>query len=64
MKLRRQGYVHYHELIDVNTMEEVEDIVVYLKHIAVRRFYFDGGPMPGMAHDVSPGIDFEFMPNW
>ena len=63
-KLRKQGYVHFHELVNVGTGEEVEDIVVYLKHIAVRKFYFDGGPMPGLAHYVSPGIDHAFMPNW
>lgn len=75
LKLRKQGYVHRHELIyasdpdGVGPLEpgdENEDIRVYLKHIAVREFYFDGGPpVPvNVPHQVHPGIDREFMPNW
>jgi hypothetical protein len=37
--------------------------VVWLKHTAVSSFNFDHGPHPEFAHDVSPGIDYEFMPN-
>lgn len=62
-KLKRQGHMRFHELTDVETGEESEDYVVYLKHTAVRRFYFDGGPMQGIAHQVRPDIDYE-MPNW
>ena len=62
--LKEKGYVHFHELVDAEGNEN-EDIVVYLKHTAVREFYFDGGPMaPGSDHDVTPGIDYDFMPNW
>ncbi|TET64951.1 hypothetical protein E3J49_02905 [Candidatus Bathyarchaeota archaeon] len=62
--LKEVGYVHFHELVDMMGNEN-EDIVVYLKHTAVRAFYFDGGLMaPGSNHDVSPGIDYNFMPNW
>lgn len=63
-KLKRQGYVHFHELVDANKVE-YEGKVVYLKHIAIREFYFDGGPMAPLSnHQVYPGIDYMFMPNW
>ncbi len=62
--LKARGYVHFHELVSVDTGEVVESPVVYLKHTAVRSFNFDGGPRPDLAHVVSPGIDYEFMPNW
>ena len=39
------------------------ELVVWLKHIAVRHFNLDGGPHPELAHNVSPGIDYEFIPN-
>ncbi|MBW1804498.1 MAG: hypothetical protein JRJ85_27675 [Deltaproteobacteria bacterium] len=60
-----RGYVHYHELVTFTDgeWEEHPTKVVWLKHTAVSHFNFDGGPMPGMAHEVSPGIDYEFMPN-
>ena len=58
-----RGFVHYHELIDVNTLEEHPTKVVWLKHIAVTSFNFDGGPHPELAHYVTPGIDFDFIPN-
>jgi hypothetical protein len=65
-KLRKQGYVHRHELVyAMGPMEGMvnEDIRVYLKHIAKREFYFDGGPMMPM-YWVYPGVDRMFMPNW
>ncbi len=58
-----KGYVHYHELVDAGGNHHPE-LVVWLKHTAIRSFDFNGGPMPGAAHDVTPGIDYEFMPNW
>ncbi len=62
--LKEEGYVHFHELVDADGVEN-EDVVVYLKHTAVREFYFDGGPMaPGSNHNVSQGIDYNFMINW
>ena len=64
--LKKQGYVHRHELIyaDGPMMGHVAaDIRVYLKHIAVRDFFFDGGPMMPM-YWVHPGVDYNFMPNW
>lgn len=61
--LKDQGYIHVHELIDLETGEESEDVVVYLKHIAVSAFLFDGGPMRP-NYMTRPGVDFSFMPNW
>ncbi len=58
-----RGYVHYHELIDVSTQEKHPTKVVWLKHIAVTSFTLDGGPHPELAHYVSPGVDFNFIPN-
>ena len=62
-----RGYVHYHELItltDDGDWEEHPTKVVWLKHTAVSSFNFDGGPMPAKGHQVSPGVDYEFMPTW
>ena len=63
-----QGYVHAHELLyadDPNVYEVNEDLAVYLKHTAVRKFNFNGGPAaPGSNHLVTPGIDYQFIPNW
>jgi len=62
-KMAAKGYVHYHELVD-EMGNHHPDLVVWLKHNAVRSFYFDGGPHPELAHDVKPGVDYEFIPNW
>ena len=60
-----KGYVHYHELVSVDDGSHHPDKVVWLKHTARSFFTLDGGPMPGMVgHEVTPGIDFEFMPNY
>ena len=61
-----QGYIHIHEFVDEDG-NELEDYIVYLKHIAVREFNFNGGPpmTPPMPNrDVSPGVDYMFAPNW
>ena len=50
-------------VIDVDTLEEHPTKVVWLKHTAVSFFNFDGGPRPDLAHEVSPGIDYDFIPN-
>ena len=63
--LKDQGYVHFHELVDEDG-NQAEHTVVYLKHIAVREFWFNG-PMAMMmnnTHYVTQGIDYNFMPNW
>jgi len=63
-KLKAKGYVHVHEFVDENG-DELEDYVVYLKHKAVRDFYFDGGPgTPMTDHMVDKGTDYNFAPNW
>ncbi len=55
--LRNHGYVHVHELVDADTGSVVYSPVVYLKHTAVRSFSF-------MGDRVTPGIYYNFMPNW
>lgn len=57
------GYTHFHELVDVTDGSIHPTKVVWLKHVAVKSFNLDGGPMPQFSHEVSPGIDLEFMPN-
>jgi len=59
-----RGFVHYHHLARVSDGTLHPTKVVWLKHIAVRSFYLDGGPHPEDAHDVTPGVDYEFVPNW
>ena len=58
-----RGYVHYHELVSVSDGTFHPTKVVWLKHTAVRSFYFDGGPHPELAHQVTPGVDYDFIPN-
>jgi hypothetical protein len=59
---KNQGYVHFHEFLDGDG-NELEDYVVYLKHIAVEEFFFDGGPAKPNVW-VYPGVAYNFMPNW
>ena len=63
-KMAARGYVHYHELVHTDTGEKHPTLVVWLKHTAVRSFWFASPPMPGAAHEVTPGVDYDFMPNW
>lgn len=58
-----RGYVHYHEMLRVSDGAEHPSKVVWLKHTAVSSFNFDGGPHPELAHNVTPGVDFDFIPN-
>jgi len=59
------GYTHYHEFVSVLDGSHHPTKVIWLKHISRTSFTFDGGPVPGMFyHEVSPGVDYEFMPNW
>jgi hypothetical protein len=58
-----QGYIHYHELVSVEDGALHPSKVVWLKHIARTRFTLDGGPHPELEHEVTPGIDYEFIPN-
>ena len=60
-----KGYVHYHELITVADQTPHPDKVVWLKHTARTFFTLDGGPhppVPGIV--VTPGVDYNFLPNW
>ncbi|NIW44978.1 MAG: hypothetical protein GWN14_01535 [candidate division Zixibacteria bacterium] len=59
-----QGYVHYHELVSVQDGSLHPTKVVWLKHFARSFFSFDGGPHPELAFEASPGVAFEFIPNW
>lgn len=58
-----RGYVHYHELVAVDGGARHPSKVVWLKHIARTSFTLDGGPHPELSHPVTPGIDYEFIPN-
>jgi hypothetical protein len=58
-----RGYVHYHELERVFDGTLHPNKVLWLKHVARKHFTLDGGPAPQFAHDVSPGVDYEFVPN-
>ena len=62
-RMAARGYVHYHELVNA-TDDEHPTLVVWLKHTAVRSFWFASPPMPLLNHTVTPGIDYDFMPNW
>lgn len=59
-----RGYVHYHELVKVSDETLHPTKVVWLKHTARTFFTLDGGPHPELAHYVTPGVDYEFIPNW
>ena len=58
-----KGYVHYHELVRVSDGVKHPTKVVWLKHTARTSFNLDGGPHPEFGHEVTPGVDYEFMPN-
>lgn len=58
-----RGYIHYHELVNVNDGTLHPTKAVWLKHTAVTSFTLDGGPHPEFSHAVTPGVDLEFMPN-
>ena len=58
------GFIHYHELVSVSDGTLHPDKVVWLKHIARTTFMLDGGPHPELSHPVSPGVDYEFVPNF
>lgn len=58
-----RGYVHYHELLSVADGSLHPSKVVWLRHTARTSFDLDGGPHPELDHEVTPGIDYEFIPN-
>lgn len=59
-----RGYVHYHEFLSADTGEPHPTKVGWFKHIARTSFTLDGGPGSPFYHSVTPGVDFEFIPNW
>lgn len=59
-----RGFVHYHELVSVATGDLHPTKVVWLKHTARTSFTLDGGPHPEFSHEVTPGIDYEFINNY
>lgn len=59
-----KGYTHYHHLVSMADGSMHPKKVLWLKHVATTRFSLDGGPHPELSHDVKPGVDFEFVPNW
>lgn len=59
-----KGFNHYHELVSVNDGALHPDKIVWLRHAATTNFNLDGGPAPELGHEVEPGIDFRFPPNW
>ncbi len=58
------AYIHYHELVSVADGTHHPTKVVWLKHTARTSFTLDGGPVPQFAHDVTPGVDYGFIPNY
>ncbi len=58
-----RGYVHYHELRAVSDGSYHPTKIVWLKHTARTSFTLDGGPHPELSHYVTPGVDYEFIPN-
>ncbi|MDT8304377.1 MAG: hypothetical protein RRC07_00460 [Anaerolineae bacterium] len=60
-----RGYIHYHELVSVEDGSLHPTKVGWFKHIAVSSFTLDGGPHPeAVGYEVTPGIDYQFMPNY
>ena len=61
-----RGYMHYHELVTVSDWPELTfhpTKVVWLRHTARTSFSLNGGPHPEFYHDVTPGVDYDFIPN-
>jgi len=66
----KRGYIHYHELVLTTYVgglppppsELHPTKVVWLKHTARTSFTLDGGPHPELAHNVTQGIDYMFIP--
>jgi selenium-binding protein 1 len=59
-----RGFVHYHELVSVFDGSLHPEKIVWLKHTARTTFNLDGGPRPDLGHEVTPGIDFDFINNF
>jgi len=61
-----RGYVHRHEFARVSDGEPHPSKVIWLKHIAVTHFLFDGPMAPNamFEHEVTPGLDWNFPNNY
>ncbi len=63
-----RGYVHYHEFVEVDDGTTPHpNKVVWLRHTARTSLTLDGGPLapdPPYEHEVTPGVDYDFMPNY
>jgi selenium-binding protein 1 len=59
-----KGYVHYHPLRRVADGKMHLDKVVWLKHTARTSFTLDTKMHPENTHEVTPGVDYEFINNW
>ena len=59
-----RGYVHYQPLIHVTDGTRHPEMIAWMQHIALDSFHLDGGSQPLLGHDVVPGIDRLFLPNW
>lgn len=75
LEMARNGYVHYHELVKAGAGCLHPRKVAWFRHSAIEKFSFDGGPPPvlpdgtffrprNVPHDVTPGIDYNFPPNY
>lgn len=70
----KEGYVHYHELVQSGTGCKHPTKVAWLRHTAILDFTFDGGPPQvypdtgypfrprNVPHVVHPGVDHAFPP--
>jgi len=58
------GYNHYHEMVRVSDATQHPNKVVWLRHQAVIDFNLDGGPAPDLGHQVTQGLDSEFVNNY
>lgn len=59
-----RGYVYYHPLVHIEDGTYHPEVVAWFQHIAIESFHLDGGPKPLLGHEVTPGIDMLFLPNW
>lgn len=59
-----RGYVYYHPLVHIEDEAYHPELVAWFQHIAIESFNLDRGPQPLLGHEVTPGIDMLFLPNW
>jgi selenium-binding protein 1 len=60
-----RGYTHYHEFVQVSDKTTKHPTLVgWFKHTARTTFTRDRGPRPDPDNLVTPGIDYNFIPNW